>query len=101
MKKTNKSASGTSFHDTIIRETPANMKKLLGAPEYEDNSGDDKVNMEWIMETSDGTVFTIYDWKEYMPLNENAVISWHIGGYSKQDTELAREELRINLFNIK
>ena len=101
MKKTNKSGIGTSFYNTVISETPANMKKLLGDPQYGDNTGEDKVNMEWVMETSDQTIFTIYDWKEYRSLNDDEVISWHIGGHDKDATEKAREELFNNLLNMK
>ena len=46
----------------------------------------DKVTREWILQFSDGTVATIYDWKqletpmEYYP--------WHIGGMSQRAVEL-------------
>lgn len=42
----------------------------------------DKTTQEWILEFSDGTVATVYDWKEYStPLG---MYSWHIGGTTKQ-----------------
>jgi hypothetical protein len=96
MKATKKSTSGTSFHDTTIRETPANMINYLGEPHC---IGGDKTNMEWEMETSDGTVFTIYDWKNYEGIEMNEVVEWHIGGHSEADTEKAREELITFIFN--
>lgn len=97
MKATNKSTSGTSFFETVISETPANMIKCLGAPHY---TGGDKTNMEWEMETSDGIVFTIYDWKNYGGISRHQVVEWHIGGFSKEDTEKAVEELRSELFDM-
>ena len=65
MRKTSKSSGGTSFHGTEIRTTVHTLRKLLGEPEYSGNDGEDKVNFEWVMETEDGGVFTVYDWKEY------------------------------------
>ena len=97
MKATNKSTGGTSFHDVIIRETPANMIKFLGKPHY---VGGDKTNMEWEMETEDETVFTIYDWKNYGGIADDQIVEWHIGGRSKSDTLKAREELVNFIFNF-
>jgi hypothetical protein len=45
------------------------------------------------METEDGTIFTVYDWKEYRPLEENEMIEWHVGGRSGSDTEKALNEI--------
>jgi hypothetical protein len=45
------------------------------------------------METEDGTIFTVYDWKEYRRLGENEMIEWHIGGHSGLDTMKALEEI--------
>lgn len=94
MKITTKGADGTSFHDTTINCSVSTLKKVLGEPQYECNDGSDKVNFDWTMETDEGDVFTVYDWKEYRSLNENEMIEWHIGGMSKQVTEQARREIR-------
>ena len=95
MKATNKSINGTSFHDQVILETPANMIKFLGEPH---EVGGDKTNMEWFMETEDGTVFTVYDWKNYGGIRMDQVVEWHIGGHSKTDTIKARQEIFDLLF---
>ena len=43
--------------------------------------GGDKTTQEWIIVGEDGTVATVYDWKEYeTPMYE---YNWHIGGMSK------------------
>lgn len=97
MKATNKSLNGTSFHDVVVHETPANMIKFLGEPHC---VAGDKTNMEWDMETSDGTVFTIYDWKNYGGIAMDRVVEWHIGGHTKEDTLKAREELVNYIFNF-
>ena len=52
-----------------------------------------KVNFEWDMETDEGEVFTIYDWKEYRVLRSDEMITWHIGSKSKSDSNVAEREL--------
>ena len=93
MKQTDKSANGTSFHDTTFTATVADLRKILGEPQCEQNDGSDKCNFDWTMETEDGTIFTVYDWKEYRPLEENEMIEWHVGGHSGLDTMKALEEI--------
>jgi L-ascorbate metabolism protein UlaG (beta-lactamase superfamily) len=98
MKQTKDSGSGTSFHDTTFRATPAQLRKILGEPADENNTGEDKVNMEWVMETDAGEVFTVYDWKMYRPLRENEKVSWHIGGENERITETALSEIEKELY---
>ena len=63
-----------------IRTTYDQLKSVLGDPVYED--GDDKVTCEWIIKFSDGTVATVYDWKESStPKGE---YEWHIGGHNQK-----------------
>ena len=94
MKRTDKTANGTSFHDHTFTATVDDLRNVLGQPKFESNDGQDKCNFDWIMETEDGTVFTVYDWKEYRQLAEDEVIEWHIGGRSGADTEKALLEIR-------
>lgn len=101
MKATRKSSGGTSFHGTCITASVQVMKKVLGIPTFEENSGSDKVNMEWVFETDNGDVFTIYDWKEYRSLNDEDMIEWHIGGRSKQITEKALSEINHALLTSR
>jgi len=100
MKQTNKSADGTSFHDTTFTTSVANLRKILGEPQSEQNDGEDKVNFDWNMETEDGTVFTVYDWKEYRPLEEDEEVEWHVGGHSGMDTRKALGEIKKALASI-
>jgi len=95
MKPTTKSISGTSFHDTTIVASVKQIIEMCGEPSDESNTGEDKVNYEWTMETDNGNVFTIYDWKEYRPITLNERITWHIGGNSRQITEQAKLRLGI------
>ena len=100
MKQTDKSANGTSFHNHTFSATVGDLRKALGEPYCEQNDGEDKVNFEWIMETEDGTVFTVYDWKEYRQLDENEDIEWHIGGRSGLTTGKALSEITKALDSI-
>ena len=101
MRKTFQSTGGTSFHDTTIGTTVHTLRKILGEPTIVDNTGLDKTNYEWEMETSDGDVFTVYDWKEYRSLDEHEIIEFHIGGHSKAVTEQAKNEIYNAYGNIK
>ena len=64
---------------------PARYEELVavfGEPE----GGGDKTTVEWCLKFADGTVATIYDWKEYeTPMG---LYSWHIGG--KNNLAVAR-----------
>jgi hypothetical protein len=100
MKKTFKEIGGTSFHDTVLNCSVTTLRKVLGEPEYDGNTGDDKINFEWEMETNDGDVFTVYDWKEYRTLNEDEIIEWHIGGHNKAVTEQAKHEIREAIVKV-
>lgn len=93
MRPTEKSTSGTSFHNTTLVATINDLKKVLGPPIYENNTGDDKTNFKWEGETESGKVFTIYDWKEYRRLSNTEDVRWHIGGYNFMDTREAYDEI--------
>lgn len=93
MKATLKSAFGTSFHGTTIIASVTDLRQILGLEQYEANDGNDKTNFEWIMETDNGDVFTVYDWKEYRVLDENEILEWHIGGHDENVTIQALNEM--------
>ncbi len=87
----------TSFHGSVIQCTVSDLRSILGEPRYQGNDGKDKVNFDWVMETESGDVFTVYDWKEYRPLDENEVIEWHVGGRSGEVTNQAVNEMADGL----
>lgn len=91
-KKTYKTTDGTSFHGTTIRATVNQLTSAFGEPE-DNNTGEDKVNFVWDMETEDGEVFTIYDWKEYRIIDEDEYIVWHIGAKDKSTSNTAEDEI--------
>jgi len=101
MKQTLKSPVGTSFHDTVINTTVNKLIKAIGKPYMHKNLGDDKINFEWRMELEDGTVFTVYDYKEYRKLDLDELIEFHIGGFDVQATEKALWNIQWALKRVK
>ena len=89
----------TSFHGITFTSSIQDLINVLGQPQYIDNSGEDKVNFSWEMETDEGDIFTIYDWKEYRTLDLNETIEWHIGSFSKSVSNLAQYEVLRELGN--
>ena len=92
IKKTNKSLDGTSFHGATFSATLADLQIILGAPNHTSDPHD-KVQNEWELELEDGTIFTVYDWKEYRRYTDKETIEWHIGGRSQKDTFVAQDTL--------
>lgn len=82
-------ASGTHLQGTILT-TYDKLVKVFGEPDFLSKDGD-KVTCEWDIQFSDGTIATIYDWKEYeTPLH---IYDWHIGGKSSDAVDRVREQL--------
>jgi hypothetical protein len=51
----------------------------------------DKTTQEWVIVGEDGTVATVYDWKQYStPMHK---CEWHIGGLSYKAVELVQDAL--------
>jgi hypothetical protein len=93
VKETIKDCNGTSYHDTTIVTTPRKLVELFPRSYSEQNDGQDKVNFDFVLENSNGDVFTIYDWKEYRPIGMDEQIQFHIGGFSREVTEQSKEDL--------
>ena len=102
IKKTNKSLDGTSFHGATFSATLADLQIILGAPNHTSDPHD-KVQNEWELELEDGTIFTVYDWKEYRRYTDKETIEWHIGGRSQKDTFVAQDTLveALATMNVK
>jgi hypothetical protein len=97
-KKTYKNVDGTSFQDVTIKASVQDLTRVLGEPDN-NNTGEDKVNFVWDLETEEGDVFTIYDWKEYRMIDVNEKIEWHIGANSKMASWDAKDEITRELSN--
>ena len=82
--------SGTSFMATV--SVPyGKLVRILGEPTY---IGGDKTLAEWAIQFEDGTIATIYDWKNYGSKKE-LIRHWHIGGFSNRATQLVLELLEL------
>jgi hypothetical protein len=78
MKFTNEAdVNGTSLQG-YVQAYYHQLVEVFGEPE----AGGDKTTVEWCLSFEDGTVATIYDWKEYhTPMGP---YDWHIGGKSQK-----------------
>lgn len=90
-KLTNKSTEGTSFQGVTIRTTPRALINL-----YPDYSNGDKTNFEWELETATGKVFTLYDWNNRNPAEDN-VVDFNIGAFDKATALQAKSEIMSDL----
>ena len=78
--------NGTSYQGAI-RESFEKLLEVFGAPLGA--SADNKVDAEWEVELDDGTVATIYNYKDGNAYcGEDGtdpvdIVNWHIGGKSK------------------
>lgn len=100
MKRSDKDIVGTSFHHHTFKASKAHLTEAIGEPEWTERAYQDikdKVQNEWICETEDGDVFTIYDWKEYRVYGDDEIIEWHIGGHKSSVTRQAQEEIEAVL----
>ena len=83
------SLTGLFFRDLVNK---------LGKPSVI-GSGDDKVQVEWIMEYKD-EVFTIYDWKTYdAHYTEYELTNWSIGGNAK--STLLLDDFKKLIYNLE
>jgi len=77
----NSLTNGTHLVGSI--EIPySELIKKLGQPMMGDG---EKVQAEWVIQFDDGTIATIYDWKETISVHR--VTDWHIGGFNSDAAE--------------
>ena len=70
----------TSTYDDLVR--------VFGEPQYQ---SDGKVTCEWNSKFADGTVATIYDYKE--GTTPKGVYDWHVGGFNNYAVNRVTEAL--------
>lgn len=87
------SVCGTYFQGELDMSY-ARLKKLFGKPTNGDGY---KVDAEWMLEFDDGTVATIYNYKDGKNYNgkhgtpKTKIRDWHVGGFSERAVDLVRE----------
>lgn len=90
----------SSFHGITIVTTIENIINVCSKydiPYINQNTGRGKTNFEFEFETMDGLRFTVYDWKEYRPLETNYEYKFHIGADNKMDSYEALGILKTEL----
>ena len=91
---------GTSFHDGYVLASCNEIReKLQDEPIYILKTEDlefDKIHIEFNYQLEDGTVFTIYDWKEYYYNTDNLdeMLYYHIGTHTREETIKVLEFLK-------
>ena len=82
--------SGTSLKGYLEDVNFMDLTVALGEPTFNDPSGDDKVQVEWVVKF-EGKIFTIYDWKTYdREFTEHSLTRFNVG--SKDVTALEVQE---------
>jgi hypothetical protein len=91
--------NGTSAQGDVTA-TYQQLVKVFGK---EHTNGDGyKVDAEWCLKFSDGTIATIYNWKNgknYEGKNgiaKTKITDWHIGGNSKMAVTRVHEHLKVS-----
>jgi hypothetical protein len=74
--------NGSSLKGYIYITYPR-LISILGEPTYSTESGDGKVQKEWVVEYK-GNIFTIYDWKTFdVEYTMNELDEFHVGGITQ------------------
>lgn len=86
----------------FFNATTNRVREVFGEPAYYDpQMYGGKTTREWHMKISfpqadkEDIYFTIYDWKEYRPYDDDEEVEWHVGGrWKSNDKEVISEALR-------
>ena len=91
---------GGTFLQGYIKASYEQLVKTFGEP-HDPNGDNYKTDVEWAFEFADGTVATLYNWKngknylgEAEGLELNDIYEWHVGGFSEKAVAKLLEKLR-------
>ena len=96
MKKTNQ-ISGTHLQG-VVDTSYDNLVKIFGEPHIKGEPGS-KVDVEWAFEFKDGTISTIYNWKDGPCYQRDdgdpveTITDWHVGGMHKDALTKVAEKI--------
>jgi hypothetical protein len=88
--------NGTSLQGYVVA-TYEELTDAFGASV----GASDKVEFEWQVKFSDGTVATVYDWKRYETEPPVGLFTWNVGGRSSESVTLVEEALKEMLIRGK
>ena len=88
----------TSYHNATVTASMKELEEKFGVKARR-CVGDSKTHYEMFL-VVDGTVATIYDWKEDGPVTKDTVLEYHIGtetdGGSKKVADIFKNEYGLN-----
>jgi hypothetical protein len=91
---------GGTFLQGYIKASYDQLVKTFGEP-HDPNGDNYKTDVEWAFEFADGTVATLYNWKngknylgEAEGLELNDIYEWNVGGNSDKAVAKLLEKLR-------
>lgn len=88
--------SRTSWFGYELYTTKKELIKKLGIEPKE--CCDDKSQYDWwceyIDELGKSIIFSIYDWKEPIKIEDDTKIYWHIGTYNSEDSKFIKNLLK-------
>jgi hypothetical protein len=98
---TNANVNGTSLAGGI-RATYDQLVAVFGKPEFFDlDNSDGKIDVEWAIAFDNGTVATIYNWKNGKNycgsegLNVADIVDWNVGGSHYDAAILVEEAFKV------
>ena len=81
-KTGNFNLGGTSRQGELDGYYKKDIEEVFGPATWDQGSADDKVQLEWGIKFPDGTLATIYDYKQY-GVDPDDIDYWSIGGHSE------------------
>ena len=94
-KTGNFSVDGTSKMGDLEDTSVSEIEEVFGEPSWV-GSADDKSQVEWIIRFPDGTISTIYDYKQYNT-NVDDVRNWSIGGNNLMSAYYVKKAMKESL----
>lgn len=95
-KKALELIGGTHLCGRIIGPTYSQMVELMGEPTFSEESGDGKIQKQWIIRDGND-IFTIYDWKTFdKDYTENVLVRWNVGGKSSALNFIEKIEKKLH-----
>ena len=107
-KSNRQNGLSTSFTFYTFCASTNDIIEKVGYPtDYHPENFEDRVTRQWELELSDGTYFTIYDWKEFRYYDDETIIEWHIGSNynvcdkKKQDEKIVKAIEKLGFEMVK
>ena len=91
---------GGTFLQGYLRASFEQLVRAFGEP-HDPNGDNYKTDVEWAFEFADGTIATLYNWKngknylgEAEGLELNDIYTWNVGGFNEKALTKLKERLK-------